>query len=320
MNRAHGLILTAALSLTAFGCGRVVSTAGADATDDLRGDNGLGGSGTSSTSTGTSNPPPIQGNDIAVTNGDKLEVKLANYLQTCGVDTPQGCGPTAVWQVSFDLPLAQLSAGSVVSLKDAGGFETGSDAQDPASPNVCGGGGGTYWDGTVEVLSVSASQVSLRLTGTMPVLFGAGTADGDYVVELCGQKPPPGHALTSAVATPSSVNAQNLTLHATNLPNTCSDPDNSLQGCSVEHAGVSIELSPAMQAVGVYPLDSIATFSDWEPGTGGECGGGGGSYWGGTIEIVSIDAANVVFTLSGTDPFFTANANADGTYTAPRCN
>ena len=101
---------------------------------------------------------------------------------------------------------------------------------DPNSPGFCGGGGGTFWNGTVEVREVTNTQVTLRLAGTMPLLSVPFNADGDYVVDLCGQKPPPGHALTSAVVTHSSVAPNNLTLHATNLPNTCSDADLTLQG------------------------------------------------------------------------------------------
>ena len=75
-----------------------------------------------------------------------------------------------------------------------------------------------------------------------------------------------------------------------------------------------------MQAVGTYPLTNIATFSSSGPDAYGNCTQGQGSYWSGTVEIVSIDAAQVVFTLAGTDQHFISAGTADGTYVAPRCN
>jgi hypothetical protein len=317
MYRAHGLAFATLLSLFTFGCENVVTTAGADATDDVPGGQGGSPSTTSSSSSqGTGGSGPVHGTDLAVVNGDKLEVTLASYDQVCASDATPGCGPAASWKVTFDLPVASLTPGSVVTMKDAQGFEGGTDAQDPQNPGFCGGGGGTYWDGAIEVVSVDDTSVKLHLTGTSPILFGGGNMDGDHTVLLCGPKPPPPHALTSAIATgPDSA----VTLHVENLPSTCSDPDNDLAGCSVEHAGVSIQLGPGMLTPGVYPLDHIATFSDWAPDANAQCSGGGGSYWSGTIEILSADAASVSFTLAGTDAFFLNKGNADGTYTASRC-
>ncbi|WP_437974044.1 hypothetical protein WMF11_36470 [Sorangium sp. So ce295] len=51
------------------------------------------------------------------------------------------------------------------------------------------------------------------------------------------------------------------------------------------------------------------------PDTDG-CWSGDGSFRSGTMEIVSIDAAEVVIRLSGTD---THDIDANGEYTAARC-
>ncbi|WP_437740920.1 hypothetical protein WMF39_35435 [Sorangium sp. So ce1504] len=48
----------------------------------------------------------------------------------------------------------------------------------------------------------------------------------------------------------------------------------------------------------------------------GDCWWGEGSFRSGTMEIVSIDAAEVVVRLSGTD---THDIDANGEYTAARC-
>ncbi|NUO48569.1 MAG: hypothetical protein HOV80_06905, partial [Polyangiaceae bacterium] len=50
-----------------------------------------------------------------------------------------------------------------------------------------------------------------------------------------------------------------------------------------------------------------------------DCSGGGGSFCDGTITILSIDAASVTFELAGTASLFD-QGNADGVYTAPRCD
>ena len=83
------------------------------------------------------------------------------------------------------------------------------------------------------------------------------------------------------------------------------------------HAGVSIDLSPEMQAIGTYPIGIHGSVgivaTEW----------GGGSmaapYQGGTVQITAIDDVHVAFTLSGTDPFFLHDQNVDGSFVAARC-
>ncbi len=72
--------------------------------------------------------------------------------------------------------------------------------------------------------------------------------------------------------------------------------------------------------MGTYPLTNIATFSTSGPDSYGNCSYGGGSYWDGTIQILSIVPSQIVFTLSGTAQPFIAPGTADGSYVAPRCN
>ncbi|WP_437963504.1 hypothetical protein WMF04_27680 [Sorangium sp. So ce260] len=83
---------------------------------------------------------------------------------------------------------------------------------------------------------------------------------------------------------------------------------------------VSISIPPALQVPGVIPLDTpgLGTyFSVAGPDRGGgDCYGGGGSFFDGTIEIVSIDAEKVVFRLEDTSTF---EFDANGEHTALRC-
>src|SRR5262249_39123047 len=155
----------------------------------------------------------------------------------------------------------------------------------------------SYSDGTVEVLAVTEAQVTLRLAGTAKVLGTLANADGDYDVLRCDATP---RLLASAVAKANVMEPGDLMIYATNQPNTCADPEPSSAGCSIETAIVAIDLPPAMQAVGTYPLSGIATFTVAGSVPPGGCVMGMGTYGSGTIEIVSIDASQVIFTLSGT--------------------
>lgn len=97
----------------------------------------------------------------------------------------------------------------------------------------------------------------------------------------------------------------------------CDAPFNS--ACPSWH--VTIGIPPALQVPGVLQLSDpalIAGFSvSQSPDPNGECmSGGGGSFLDGTIEIVSITSANVVFKLAGTN---TSEFDANGDHTAIRC-
>jgi hypothetical protein len=98
----------------------------------------------------------------------------------------------------------------------------------------------------------------------------------------------------------------------------CSSPFASM-GCG-SHWQISIPLAPAYQTPGKYALEwegigaSFSVTGPDEPNSA--CWGGGGSFFGGTVEILSIDETEVRFRLSGTPD---TDFHADGDYTAPRC-
>ncbi len=94
----------------------------------------------------------------------------------------------------------------------------------------------------------------------------------------------------------------------------CEDPYAS--DCSQPYWRVAIVLPPEVQQIGTYSLNGLATFTETEAC---DAGFGGGSFWDGTIQITSIDAGEIEFTLAGTNDFFFVEDNADGTYSAPRC-
>jgi hypothetical protein len=107
----------------------------------------------------------------------------------------------------------------------------------------------------------------------------------------------------------------------------CADPFGSSAQCGPTFT-VSIGIPPQLQQPGTLSLSSAALISTFSAlgspnsTTPGDCPGGGGSFTDGTIEILSIDATQVVFTLSGTMMFAGDGVSddvADGTYVAARC-
>lgn len=100
---------------------------------------------------------------------------------------------------------------------------------------------------------------------------------------------------------------------------TCVDPYGSY-ACG--NWRVAIVIPPALQVPGVLDLHSpellnYSGFSVSGPDDGsGNCYGGGGSFYDGTVEIVSLDATQVVVRFEGTD---TSEFDVDGVHTAIRC-
>jgi hypothetical protein len=255
-----------------------------------------------------------EGGNLGVIDSGNLNVSLANYPQSCGGPVNSTC-PTTELALNLVMGLGRVSPGTVTSLDELDAGYTGLAPYNGS----CSETGGRYTDGNVEVLALDDTTVSLRLSGTAtydPELPGG--MDGDYLIDLCDPVPPPGNELSNAVAIETTTPAPALTIHLTNVPNTCADPDASAAVCSTELANVTISLPEAMQAVGTYPLDGLAVYGDCSP-YGTACGCHGGILWGGTIEVKSIDANNIVFALAGTDPVIWRHPNIDGTYNATLC-
>jgi hypothetical protein len=101
-------------------------------------------------------------------------------------------------------------------------------------------------------------------------------------------------------------------------PPACSAPFGSY---TCGHWRVSIGIPPQLFRPGVLRLGSQslnASYSVQGPDEGGgQCYGGGGSFFDGTIEIVSIaENGDAVIRVADTQKF---EFNADGTYQAHRC-
>ncbi|WP_437721633.1 hypothetical protein [Sorangium sp. So ce861] len=97
---------------------------------------------------------------------------------------------------------------------------------------------------------------------------------------------------------------------------TCADPSGTI-GCGNWQLGISI--TPALQVPGIIDLSAPEVLFSYyvvSRPDNGYCWSGEGSFRSGTMEIVSIDAAEVVVRLSGTD---THEFDANGEYIAARC-
>lgn len=115
-----------------------------------------------------------------------LFVKIGNDGPACGDTFPYDCNPGITWQVSIGLPPAMQVPG-VYSLDDpaiiATEAESGSDPGNFGEPAACWGGGGSFTEGTIEVVSNDGATLVVRLQGTSGwVEFNA---DGQYAAPIC---------------------------------------------------------------------------------------------------------------------------------------
>jgi hypothetical protein len=282
------------------------------------------------TTTGGSQPDP-NGLVVMIASDDLSCDAPPSSVFDLGGDCPNG----GAHIVRFTLAPEQQAVG-VYSLQSLNGF---ADEILENGDGTCGFGGGTFWDGQVEVTAVHADTIEITVSGTNPL--SGESIDGDYVVPRCSDDPPPppSNALaifredippydptgTTAVSVSSGGGGDppgdDLILVASSASPQCSDPYGS-PGCAADGWAVFVSLPAAYQTPGVYSLSDPAINSHFSMSftENGQCaGGGGGSYWDGSIEVVSIDAEGVTFVLSGTAAIGLGFGNADGSYGAPIC-
>jgi hypothetical protein len=132
---------------------------------------GDGSSGVTSTGGGPEEDP----NTLFVFISNSSAQYCADPLST----TSNGCS-APVFQVSIALPVA-LQAVGTYSL-DQLGFASFSA---PEGGNICSGGGGSYWDGTIEITAIDATHVTFTLAGTGPLLLDNDNANGTYTAKRC---------------------------------------------------------------------------------------------------------------------------------------
>lgn len=185
----------------------------------------------------------------------------------------------------------------------------------------CGGGGGNFFD-EVRVLSVTATAITVQVTGAIST--EGFDPNGLYIVPRCepveapptqgiaiiaANIPSPGSTTTVTSGTggaPPSMTDIVLILHdedATNVGAVCADPYGN-DWCTMGKSGweVSVTLPQMYQVPGTYSLDDPnlnASYGEWQSQPMDECSGGGGSFWGGTLEVVSVDLGTITAKFHG---------------------
>jgi hypothetical protein len=153
---------------------------------------------------------------------------------------------------------------------------------------------------------------------TGEVVAGGGpTPGGGQCTGFCD----PGPA-ANALAVPDT-QAGRLDLLVADRPHTCAAAYDyaPMDECASARWQVDIALPPARQQPGTIPLvagDISSQYIETLAGEPSSCGGGAGDFHQGSLQILSIDAAQVVVRLTGTGAPG-AEFQADGDYTALRC-
>jgi hypothetical protein len=112
---------------------------------------------------------------------NSLVLFVSNTAQSCGdpYQTAGGCA-TATHQVIITLAPASQAVGTY--LLDQSAYMSESE---PGGNGTCSGGGGSYWDGTIQVTAIDATHVDFTLAGTAQIIGSGGTSDGSYTAKRC---------------------------------------------------------------------------------------------------------------------------------------
>lgn len=230
------------------------------------------------------------------------------------------CGPTLAWKAEIPLPADLQYAGAVVDLESLidvgfGPFYSGSQGE---GDGACSGGGGTLF-GTLEVLAIDASSITVRITdafgfgdevdgtrtllrcdgGTEPVVGDAVALTQEQLDEYYASLPDSGGSSGTTGGGPAPDDRFWIFIDALGTTGglSCGDPYAYSEECEVERKIVTLSLDPNQLVPGVYPIGTTGvglTFSESGSNGDGSCwGGGGGGFDDGTVEIVSVDASSI---------------------------
>ncbi len=112
---------------------------------------------------------------------DTLFIFVSNGAQNCADPNAQPSGCDSRYQISISLP-PDLQAVGTYPLENHAYVSI----TEPGDPGTCSGGGGSFWDGTIDVTEIDATHVTFTLAGTSDVfLSSGGHADGTYTAARC---------------------------------------------------------------------------------------------------------------------------------------
>lgn len=244
---------------------------------------------------------------------DTLYLEIDSNPITCvdwnSLDDTMGCADGT--HVRVELPPAAQAVG-VYQLNDGSGVNVYSSISMPD----CSGGGGNIFD-EVNVLAVTPTSLTVQISG-IPSTDGY-DPNGLYIIPRCeaGPSAPPTKGIaihpsdipptmsTSVVTAgggPSSDTDLILILHDTDANDpaaVCANPYGAEADCNAGGWQISVTLPLAYQVPGTYPLmdpNLNASYGEWEPMCSG---GGGGSFWGGSIEVKSAGPMGVIARFIG---------------------
>ncbi len=176
----------------------------------------------------------------------------------------------------------------------------------------CGGGGGNFFD-EVNVLAITPTSITVQITGVIST--DGYDPNGLYIIPRCepgAVAPTSGIAIhpsdlpqgtggSTSVGTggaPPSTTDLILVVqdeNATDVAAVCSDPFG--VDCSTAGWEVSFTLPLDKQVPGIYSLEDLnATSGEWDQGCNS---GGGGSFWGGSVEVKSVGPMGIVARFLG---------------------
>lgn len=262
---------------------------------------------------------------------DTLILFISNDLVEC-VDpfgSADDCGERQVKAI-INLPPAYQQVG-VYSLSDEALNAFFSETQ--GDGNICEGGGGSFWDGTLEVLEVNDSFIRVQLAGTSPA-----DLDGIHDVLRCssGPTPPPlessviayfpsglppqheGGDDTSSVTTGTgNPGEESFVINFANHAQVCSNVYGGEPGPGQTFESFNILLPPSYLVPGVYSLEdpAITTLQfELSENTGSAASGAPGGQPG-TLTILEVTPGYIDLELEGTQFDF-----ANGAGQVPRCD
>ncbi len=128
----------------------------------------------------TVGPTTGSGPTSSVSSGEPIDpstlmVFLGSELQSC--DSPGNSGCAAHWEVTLHIPPAMQQPGVYAM--------TGVGSHWESEGCDLGMGGGSYWEGTITITSVTPSTIDFTLSGTSDFFFVSGNADGSYSAPRC---------------------------------------------------------------------------------------------------------------------------------------
>ncbi|WP_438038901.1 hypothetical protein [Sorangium sp. So ce128] len=231
-----------------------------------------------------------------------------------------GAGCTALVEVGDDSDDGGQEAGpeddangtgSGSSVGSGGNSSTGGGSSVGSGGNSSTGGGSSVGSGGD---SSTGGGSSVGAGGSASTGSGSGPATAGAIALFRNEFP--GEPGSSSSAGPGT-SPDDLFIIFGSPVSLCSDPSGTT-GCDNWQLGISIP--PALQVPGIIDLSApevlFSTYTVTRSDRGDGCWSGDGSFRSGTMEIVSIDAAEIVVRLSGTD---THDIDANGEYTAARC-